>query len=188
MKKILFLILIPLNSQAVTLEKYLSLPEGAMRQSIELDKKGLKLFKDSNYFDSEKSYQIGNFKAPSKGQENALKTLNELHKKVQTVDEALKKKGVSFNELATPKAHITIYRLDEYVIGPGSKYYKTVDEEFKKLNTLKWKQIDGYEISKDFKTVKEFENGKVKKSSEFASDFYCKRDVCTYLGGGLVFR
>ena len=188
MKKLFFLMFLSLNSYGVTLEKYLSLPEGSMRLTIELDKKGLKLFKDSNYFDVKKSHAIGNFTASSKGEEKTIKELEELFKKIEVVDEALKKKDSSFNSLSMPKPHIAIYRLDEFVIGPDSKYYKSLDEKFKKLMGLKWKQIDGYEISKDFKTVKEFEDGKVKKTSEFARDFYCKRDVCTYYGGGRVYR
>lgn len=188
MKILIFFLFFSFASHAITLEKYLSQPEGSMKQTIELNKKQLKLFKDSNYFDAKKSYRIGNFTAPAKGQSESIKTLTELLKKVEAVDGALKKKGSSFNELSTPKGHITIYRLNEYVIGPGSKYYKILDREFKNLNALSWKQVDGYEISKDLKTVKEFEGGKVKKSSEYAPDFYCKRDVCTYVGGGQVFK
>lgn len=187
--KIFFLgIFLSLNAGAVTLEKSLSLPEGKMKQTIEWDKEKLKLFKDSNYFDSPKAYRIGNFTAPIKGQQKTISSLEELLKKVEAVDEALKKKGTSFNQLSIPKAHVTIYRLNEFVIGPGSKYYQILDDHFKHLGKLQWKQIDGYEISRDFKTVKEFEGGKLKKTSEFASDFFCKRDMCTYTGGGTILR
>lgn len=187
--KILFLTFIfSFSAHAVTLEKYLSQPEGSMKQLISIDKNEVRLFKDSNYFDAKRTYAIGNFTSSSKGQEAAKKDLEELLKKIETADSALKKQGTSFNELSIPKAHVTIYRLDKYVIGPGSKYYKIVDKHFKELSSLKWKQLDGYEISKDMKTVKEYEKGNVKLTKEYASDFYCRNDVCTYFGGGQVFK
>ena len=188
MKLLLIGLLISLSSQAVTLEKYLSLPEGSMKHLITLDKNEVRLFKDSNYFDVKRTYAIGNFTSSLKGQEDTRKSLEDLLKKIETVDGALKKRGTSFNKLSIPKGHVTIYRLDNFVIGPGSKYYKILDEHFSELSKLKWKQVDGYEISKDMKTVKEYDKGKVKLTKEYASDFYCKKDVCSYYGGGQVFK
>jgi hypothetical protein len=187
MKILLLSLIFSFTSHAVTLEKYLSLPEGSMKQMIMFDKNEVRLFKDSNYFDAKRNYAIGNFTTPS-NQEKIRKSLDDLLKKIETVDDALKKQGTSFNELSIPKAHVTIYRLDNFVIGPGSKYFKDLDKHFNTLSALNWQQLDGYEISKDMKTVKEYEKGKVKLTKEYASDFYCKNDVCSYFGGGQVFK
>ena len=101
---------------------------------------------------------------------------------------ALKQKGTSFNHISTPKGHAVFFRLNEYVISEDSKYFKILDEAFQKLVGLNWKHENGYEVSQNFKTVKEIEHGKVKLTKEYATDFYCKKDVCTYYGGGFLLR
>lgn len=188
--RILFAVLFgSLSVHAVTIEKYLSVPEGSLSHAFEFKSTELKLSKNTNYFDSIKSYAVGSFSAPAKGQEDLRKSLEDLLRKISSVDEVLKKKGTSFNEASKPKtAHVVIFRLNEYVIAPGSKYYQVLDETFNKLSNLKWKHVYGYEISKDLKTVKEIRDSKVNPGKKYNADFYCKKEVCSYYGGGHVFK
>lgn len=181
------LILLPHLSFGVTLEKYFSSPEGSHLISFDLSDKKLMMSKNSNYFDSH-HLSVGTFTASVQGQKKRLKFLEELLKRYETVDSVLRQKGSSFNEHAKPKGHEVIFRLNGFVITPASEYFDKVDKEFSELKKLKWSQIEGYEISKDFKTVKEFKDGKVMKSSDYNTRFYCKKSECTFYGGGTILR
>lgn len=186
----LFFLLLCLHSSAygVTLEKFFSRPEESFKATIDLKNDAFVLSKNTNYFDIKKGLAVGTFTAPAKGHHEISKKLDEILKKIIEVDTALKQKGTSFNHVSTPKGHAVIFRLNEFVISEDSKYFKILEESFREISELSWKQISGYEISRDFKTVKEFENGKVKLTKEYAADFYCKSDICTYYGGGFLLR
>jgi hypothetical protein len=188
MNLLVLLITLYTSVYAVTLEKYFSQPQESFKSSIDLNKEQFILTKNTNYFDVKKSLSVGQFKISSLGHEGILKNLDEVLKKIVDVDKALKQKGTSFNHVSAPKGHAVIFRLNEYVIGEDSKYFKILEESFQQLAGLNWKHETGYEVSQDFKTVKEIEHGKVKLTKEYATDFYCKKDICTYYGGGFLLR
>ncbi len=177
---------------ATTLSQYHSSPTGSSVQTFEIGKNKTKFEKASNFFDKEKSYQLGSFTI---GQDQLnkedLKKLEAILVKIKEVDTFLKEKNSDFNELADKSPHKSFLMLDQYRISQNSDLYPEVKKIFDHFQKLNWKQESGIKLSKDLKTMTTVKNGKDVKSEKFDFAFHCKDQaaptVCAYKDLGILF-
>lgn len=194
MKKILILLLISTQAYPVTFGKYRSSPDGVASQKFVTEGKAVRFEKTSNYFDlTQKDYSVGVFKLnePSPEFTRLMEKVEEFSKKFSTVDEFLKTKDSSFNELAGDSGHDVVILVNDFRVKPDSKYYKELDAIFKKMRKLDWKHTDGYRVTEDLKELSQLESGKVIKTVPYARDMYCRKlrppTICTFHGGGEIY-
>jgi hypothetical protein len=120
-----------------------------------------------------------------------VKKIDEYGAKFKEVDDYLKTKGSSFNEVAGLLKHQAVILVNDFRIMPESKYYAELDGLFKKLQKLDWKLTKGYRLTEDLQKVLEIEEGKPVKTSPFARDLYGQRvhppTICTPYGGGQIY-
>lgn len=194
MKYLFFSLLVVFSVEASTLAKYRTTTEGSASQKFLLDDKEPVFEKTSNYFDLKNGdYGIGIHKLSEVSNEYKalVKEVHEYAKKFKTVDDYLKTKGSSFNEVSGLIKHEAIILVDDYRIKPDSKYYASLDSLFKKFRAMDWKLSKGYRISNDLEKVMEFDKGIETKSTNYARDLYCQKPLppttCTFQGGGQVY-
>lgn len=180
--------------QAASLGKYRSTSDGVASQKFILSEKEATFEKTSNFFDmKEKDYSVGIHKLTKLSPEyqDTRRKIEEFSVKLKKVDDYLKTKDSSYNEVAGPIQHEVVIMVDEYRIKPESKYYTELDRLYKKLQLLEWKLTKGYRISPDLEKVMEIDKGEVVKTSKYARDLYCKKaelpTTCTLHGGGHIF-
>lgn len=190
----LLIILFVSQVQALTLSKYRSTPDGAASQLFNLDSKKPQFEKTSNVFDpNSNDLGIGIHELSSPGEEykSLVKNLEGYAAKFKVVDDFLKTKGSSFNDVSGPPNHEAIIILNDYRIKPDSKYYAELDVVFKKIRSMNWRLVKGYRITDDLKKVLEINDGKTTKTSSYDKDLYCQKaqrpTLCTYYGGGQVY-
>ena len=194
MKYFIISLLVSLSVNATTIAKYRTTSDGAASQKFILDAAEPVFEKTSNYFDLKQGdYGIGVHKLSqvNAGYKSIVKEIEEYSKKFKTVDEFLKTKGSSFNEVSGLIKHEAIILVDDYRIKPDSKYYAPLDALFKKLRAMDWKLSKGYRISSDLEKVMEFDQGKETTSTKYARELYCQKPLpptmCTFQGGGQVY-
>ena len=188
-----FFLAFSFQASATTFGKYRSTPDGVASQKFIADKDVTKFEKTSNYFDlSDKDYSVGIYTSEDRKEFSELMTkVEEYSKKFQVVDEYLKTKGSSFNNVSGSPGHEEVILVNDYRIRKESKFYAELDGVFKKLRGLKWKQQKGYQVSQDLMKLMEIEDGKTIKTSPYARDLYCQRvqppTTCTFYGGGQIY-
>ncbi len=194
MKILIAAFLIATNIHAATLSKYRSTPDGVASQKFILKDNEATFEKTSNFFDMKaKDYSVGIHKLTTLNPEyqDTLKKIEEFSVKLKKVDDFLKTKGSSYNEVAGIVQHEVIILVDDFRIKPESKYYTELDALFKKLQQQDWKLTKGFRITPDLEKVLEIDKGEVVKTSKYARDLYCKKaqlpTTCTLHGGGHIF-
>lgn len=191
MKTFILFTLITSTASAFTIEKYQSTPDGVERQDFEFSGSEITYNRGTNLFDTDqKDLRIGTLvPVDAKVLEEDKKAIEAVLTKVNAADEFLKKEeGTSFNEVAGAPGHRTVIILDSKVIPPESKYFAELDRHFSNLKAAKWKQVSGYELSPDLKSVTEFVKGTPTKK-DYVKVNYCNRSTrsCSYFGGGKLF-
>lgn len=182
------------NVDAATFAKYRTTVEGTASQKFILDDNEPVFEKTSNYFDLKHGdYGIGihHLSAVNAEYKALVKEVEEYAKKFKVVDEYLKTKGSSFNEVSGLIKHEAIILVDDYRIKPESKYYAALDALFKKVRAMEWKLAKGYRISSDLEKVIEFDKGKETKTTKYSRELYCQKPLppttCTFQGGGQIY-
>lgn len=192
MKYLILAILISTQLQATTIGQYISSPDGSSVQAFDLSPKKVTYKKHSNFFDTKKDLTLGEFEIVG---DKAFKVerakLEEILTKVKTVDEYLKKKDSSFNDLSSKKPHEPFLILNEYRITKDSDLYPELKKIYDTLSARKWKQVSGIKLSDDLKNVMKIENGKEVSKENFNLAFHCKKQevptVCGYKELGILF-
>jgi hypothetical protein len=191
MKWFFFLVMIG-NVYATTFSQIRSTPEGTSEQGFTISKTNISYVKRSNYFDSSKSLTLGEFgTSNAKAGLAVLPKLQEALVKIKQVDKFMRKKNSSFNEMSEKSPHEPYFLLDDYRITSGSILYKELEANFKKLESIHWKQKSGIKLSDDFKTVTKIENEKESSKTEFNFRLHCKNPqaptICIYKDHGILF-
>lgn len=192
MKFLLCLLFISTQLSAATLGQYISKPEGSSVQSFIIKKKSVVYDKRSNFFDQKKDLSLGSFK-PAQTIDAAFydRKLESILSKVEEVDDFLRKKKSSFNELSSKKPHDSFFLLNSYRITKDSDLYPEVKKIFEELYQSKWKQISGIKLTDDLKEVTTVKNGKAVSNNPFNMSFHCKAPsaptICGYRDLGILY-
>ncbi len=192
MKYLLFAILLTTQVFATTIGQCQSSADGSSVQSFTLTANKVKYEKHSNLFDKAKDLSLGDFELENT---EALKQerakLDEILAKVKTVDEYLKKKNSSFNDLSSKNPHEAFLVLNNYRVTKGSDLYPELKKIYDDLSAKKWKQVSGIKLSDDLKNVTIIEKGKEVSKENFNLAFHCKNEeaptVCGYKKLGILF-
>jgi hypothetical protein len=194
MKIFILILFISLQARATTFGKYRSVPEGVDAQTFVATESDRHFEKTSNLFDpTGNDYSIGTFSLASGAAEftTLMKRVEEFSAKFKTVDDFLKTKDSSFNEVSGNSGHEVVILVNDFKVRPSSKYYKELDELFQKLRSLSWTQTKGFKVSENLKILEEFDGGKVIKTQPYAREMYCRNmqmpTVCTFHGGGEIY-
>lgn len=192
MKSFIIFFLLSAQALGVTLGQYVSHPDGSSFQSFSLESEKVIYEKHSNYFDKEKDLRLGHFTLSKKiDLEIIKKRLNKIHGKIKDVDEYLKKKNSSFNDLSSKKPHQSFILLNSYRITKDSTYYPELKEIYDELFSQEWVQVSGIKISDDLKKVISINGGNAVSEEAFNMHFYCKSPVpptiCTYKDLGILY-
>lgn len=190
--KFFYLIFLINFAQAATLSQYHSSPDGSSVQKFTVTPQKALYEKKSNFFDKEKSYTLGSFTLDaSKLSPEDLKRLDEVVKKIKAVDDFLKKKNSSFNDLADKSPHRSFMILNEYRISQDSDLYPELKMYFEKLQKMQWKQESGIKLSNDLKTITIIKGGKETKTEVFNLAFQCQKaevpTLCAYKDLGILY-
>lgn len=189
MKYLFGLLLLSQPVFGVKLMKQESSPLGTFTQGFELTEKKAEYARTSNAFDDTPDFRIGAFEIEAAKTRVIQKKLEELEIKISAADAVLRKEqNMSFNDVAGPPGHRQVFYLGDFMVPPGSKQYGEIESLFRELKALGWKQVSGYELSKDLSKVTEFSSGKVKRTQDYPKYSFCDRStkICTYTGGGRV--
>lgn len=175
---------------AVSLTKFQSTPEGTSSQVFLVEETKATLDKNTNLFDPKLDFALGIFRRESlEDFKEVHRKLAELEGKFKIVDETLKKRKTSFNDISGKPGHKTILILGDYRVMPESKYYGELEVLFNQLQKLEWNLEEGYRISPDLSTVSVYKDGKVQKTEKYLKIAHCSDDrtTCTYNLGGRIF-
>lgn len=193
MKYIIYaLSIFPLVANAIELVKFQSDPEASSRQKFILNKKSVVLKKESNLFDVAKKYSLGTFEASDPSVAEISTKLEGILAKIKATDEALRSKGLSFNELSDSTDHHQVtMMLESFKILKNSNFYAEIDKLFTELQAKNFVHVKGIELGPDFKTINYFDKSKKIKSEEFNLKFSCKSaelpTICRIRGEGYLF-
>lgn len=186
MKWILSLLLIN-NVSAATLSQYISNPEGSSEQRFELTKSSAQYVKKSNFFDNKKDYFIGTLNLQTLPTSD-FKTLEELSERIEVVDNLLKKKKSSFNDLSDKAPHASFFLVDHFRVTQKSDLYPEVKALFEKLQAHDWKEVSGIRVSEDLKELIYIEKKAIKKKEPFKITYHCDKAeppmFCLFKGFG----
>ncbi len=192
MKYFFLSLLLTTQLYATTIGQYQSSPDDSSVQSFTVTPNKVKYEKHSNLFDKAKDLSLGDFeleKNEALKQESAK--LDEMLAKVKTVDQYLKKKNSSFNDLSSKNPHEAFLILNNYRITKGSDLYPELKKIYDDLAAKKWKHVSGIKLSDDLKNVTIIEKGKEVSKENFNLAFHCKNEeaptVCGYKKLGILF-
>lgn len=178
--------------RAATLAQYYSSPDGSSVQAFTVDSGGASYEKRSNFFDKEKSYSLGTFYLTKKAiSAEDLKKIDEALVKIKKVDDFLKQKNSSFNDLSDKTPHKSFLLLNDYRISQDSDLYPDLKKLFDKFQSMNWIHKSGIKLSADFKTVTTIADGKEIKSEKFNFEFQCQKAVvptiCAFKDLGILY-
>lgn len=189
--KLIILLLLSFNASAMGLGQYYSSPDGSSSRTFKITKDKVSYQKSSNFFDATKDFTLGQFSSEFKLSSEQYSQLEEVLNKIKVVDEFMKKKGSSFNELSLKKPHESFIILDDYRISKKSDLYPELKKMIELLESQKWKQVSGIKVSSDFKQVHQIKNGKEVSQEAFNFAFHCKKSeppsVCAYKDYGILY-
>lgn len=189
--KYLILMLLSFEVNAVTLGRFISLPDGSSLQEFDLQGEKGVYQKRSNFFDKKEDLTLGKFEFKSNEIASVEKKLEKTLDKINEVDAFLQKKNSSFNDLSNKKNHESLIMLDSFRISQDSKLYPEQKNLFDELLDKEWTLKDGIKISKDLKTVTYYKNGKAVSSEPFNMAFQCQKPekptVCSFKELGMIY-
>lgn len=189
--KLFLLFLISTSAQAVSVARYISTPEAVSEQRFELTKAQAKYVKGSNFFDLKNQNSLGVFETKPSKVSKIQSRLEEVLKKVKSVDDFLKAKKSSFNDLSDKAPHASFILLNDYRITQKSELYPEVKALFEQLQKLDWNQKSGIRVSDDYKTITTLNDGKEVSRDPFQFEFYCRKPsgttTCEYKDLGVLY-
>lgn len=192
MKLLIFFTVFSSALNAATLGQYYSSPEATSTQKFSISNSKLSYEKRSNFFDKKNDYRLGVFEAPATQATKAdNKKLEAISKKIQKIDDFMKKKGESFNDLSTKKPHASFFLLNDYRISQESDLYPEVKEIYERLYEQNWKLKKGIKLSDDFKKLFHIKDGKEVSQEAFDFPFHCRKaeppTICGYKDEGILY-
>ena len=191
MKLFLGLILLPTMVHAVSLGQYQSSPDGSSLQKFEIEGEKVSYEKASNFFDKKLNLSLGKFSSSYKFPEKDQTKLNATLTKVKDVDEFMKKKNSSFNDLSTKKPHNSFIMLEHFRLAQESDLYPEMKALYDSLAAQNWKQESGIKLSDDYKTLVKIHGGKEISREAFNFGFHCQKaeppSVCFFKDLGILF-
>lgn len=192
MKLLLILAILSSTLNAATLGQYYSSPEATSSQKFVVSDSKLTYEKKSNFFDKKSDYRLGVFETTATKVSKAdNQKLKEIAKKIKKIDDFMKKKGESFNDLSTKKPHASFFLLDDYRISQESDLYPEVKEIYERLYEQNWKLKKGIKLSDDFKKLIHIKDGKEVSQETFDFPFHCRKSepptICGYKEEGILY-
>lgn len=190
--KYVLLVLFTFEAYATTLGQHLSTPESSSNQIFTLTAGNVTYEKDSNFFDHKKDFRLGKFEARNSEKLSSITMrLEEMLTKIKSVDEALKKQHLSFNELSVTKPHESFLLIDKYRVTKKSDLYPELKKVYDELLENNWKQVSGVKISEDLKQMITVNDGKEVATDAYNLRFNCKNaeppTVCAYKDLGTLY-
>jgi hypothetical protein len=175
----------------VSLGQYVDSLDGASLQRFEINSNSATYTKRSNLFDVKKDLSVGIFELEKDQLRDEKVILTKVLQKIQEVDQYLKTRKSSFNELSQKKPHESFILLNDYRISQHSDLYPELKSVFNKLMAKTWKQREGAQLSDDYKSLSVISRGKVISVRPFNLMFSCKKGdlptVCRYKDEGLIY-
>lgn len=175
MKIVLTFFMICSSASATTLGQYISTPGGTSVQKFEITSSKVEYEKRSNFFDAKKDLSLGKFTSVQKISSKEQNHLESTLAKIKTVDEILKKKSTSFNELSQKVPHESFFMLDDYRVSKQSDLYPELKNVYDSLASLTWKLETGVRLTDDYKTVIYTKDGKEISRQPFNFRFHCEK-------------
>ncbi len=176
---------------AVTLTRYQSSPEGNSLQSFSFSKDAT-LTRRSNTFDRSLKLRLGIFTlgvGESIGREE--RAVVAILTKIRTIEETLRRRGSSFNQLAPKGPHGSYFLLENFHIAEGSNIYPELMKISHNLLLKKWLQQEGLRVSDDLKFLTTVKGGKDVSTEAFNYQFHCNRErppgYCLFKDQGILF-
>lgn len=173
--KALILVLISFQVNATILSQYVSTPDATSEQRFNVQGANSSYIKKSNLFDQKRTYEIGTYSLVVS--KTLVSELDAVLEKIKTVDELLKKKRMSFNDLSMKSPHDSFFFVDEYRVTKESDLYPDLKKIFQKLQEQELKSFSGIKVSDDFKELMTYEKSVMKKKVAFPFSFQCKEPV-----------
>lgn len=175
MKLITLLFIFSTTASATTLGQYISTPDGTSVQVFQITSGRVSYDKRSNFFDKKKELELGKFSTNYKLSEKDQSKISTTLSKIKTVDELMKKKSSSFNDLSLKVPHESFLMLDDYRISKQSDLYPEMKAIYDTLLAQNWKQESGVKLSDDYKTVIQVSDGKEAGRDKFNFQFHCQK-------------
>lgn len=168
---ILLATLFSFASFALSLGQFQSMPGSTDTRKWIFENGKISLEKRTNAFDKNRDLKLGRFRTVDQGAkiENDLKLILQ---SMTLVDNNLKRKGKSFNDLSNGRPHEPFFQLNEFYIYKSSRLYLQIEGLIGKLEDLKWEHLSGIELSSDYKTVKKVNDA----ASDFNFEFNCEKE------------
>lgn len=156
MKLLTFFLIFSLKGYSYTLEK----KKDQHIQKFFISQNNVIFKKNSNFFDEKVDYSLGEFQ----GKLDDISLFEEILSNLKKVDQLLKEKGKTFNDLSLEdRSHRSFLTLEGFIITQSSIHYKRLDEKFKELQKLKYKSVKSIKLSHDLKELTYIEGSKTKK-------------------------
>ncbi|WP_408098494.1 hypothetical protein ACJVC5_06160 [Peredibacter sp. HCB2-198] len=192
MKYLSLFILFSTSVGATTLGRYYSSPEGTSVQKFSLSKSSVIYEKRSNFFDEKPDNRLGTFEtSEAKSIKEDKQKLDAILVKVKTVDEFMKKRNESFNDLSMKNPHSSFFMLEDYRISQESDLYPEVKAIYERLSDLNWKQKKGIKLSEDLKKIIHVKDGKEVSNEIFNFAFQCQKSeppsICSFKDEGILY-
>ncbi len=185
-----FLFLAPVL-HAANLTHYQSSPEGTSLQTFSLSK-SMTQTRRTNAFDRSLKLRLGTFALA--GGESVVteeRLVNGILAQIQTVEETLRRRGSSFNDLSPVKPHGAFFMVENFRVSESSRIYPELLKIFRSLSLKKWRQLEGIRITDDLKSLTTIRGGKEVSTQAFSYAFHCNRErppgYCLFKDQGILF-
>lgn len=179
------------NAYGMTFSKYTSVPEHNLLQEFTFKNGQASFAKRTNYYDQKQDYRVGEFKTSSAKAESLNKRLKTVLDKVTKVDEFMKTKGTTFNDLSGKVPHEALWFVDSFKITKDSVFNSELEDILEELQALPWEGFTGLGLDETQQSVKEFKNGKVVSDRKLAQDECYQKEpklrVCQFKGIGILY-
>lgn len=191
MKWLFALTFISFTANSAILGQLISQPDGSSVQQFQISSNKVTYEKRSNFFDKKTDLSLGkfstNYKVTDKEQNKISTTLS----KIKVVDEVMKKKSSSFNDLSTKEPHASFLMLDDFRISKESDLYPEMKTLYETLAKQEWKQESGIRLSKDYKSLIQIKDGKEVSREPFNFPFHCQKPEpptqCAFKDYGILY-
>jgi hypothetical protein len=171
----LLLIFLSFHSEAVTLSKVMSRPEGTSVQAYEIVKGKGKLIRKTNDFGPKNDLRLGVFTSKA--------DLKKAEKKISSLSPKEDYKNLT--------GHGVYFKVNDKFVNPASPLQSQLEKVFASLQEKDWDFLEGIELSSDLTEMSEWESGKVKQKNIFPQSHYCeqvgKDQVCKFKDRGILY-
>lgn len=146
--------LLPFQGQAFTLSQVKSTPSYLALQEFRFSGDSVFFNKASNFFDHKIEYELGSYRASLKSETRQDKAkLLAILAKLTAVDNYLREKNSSFNDLNRVSGHESYLMLDKFKIPQSSNLYPEVKVIFDHLRSVDWSVLKRVRLSDDLRRI-----------------------------------